>query len=541
MDIGTIPWSDSNGVVFNETDFTNEEVFGQLGKDHPEYRALAHWAQSVQQGSGSMFARDKYKTPDNIFDQFRMASKAAESDDIVSGVCEMSESLAFGTLDFEADDEDQEDIWNQIAENIDLNMRLKEMWRELFTVSQFYAFTWWGSQSFKVRGKSSSGVSRKKVFNLKVPQGITLLDPTKVMPVGNFMFGKEQLVYIADPQEAEAFRNVLSGNINDLTVRAMIIDEYNPSNLERQKLSDQGLPANDIFLLSDRVWRYGETRPPYQKFSPVRMKSVFELLDLKNQLRAMDRAVLIGSTSFIILVKKGSDERPAKAQELAALGAQVKQVARVPIIISDHRLEIEIITPKSDHTLDPQRHNLLDSKIEGRLLGLFLSGQNGSGTKTDDSIKLAKIVARGLESRRDGLVEKVTKEIIKRTFEMNDSLTAESELKFHPKRIALALDPAIIGYIQQLRDRGDISRETTLDEVGYDQDNEARKRKRESEEYDEIFVPTTVPYSGVVNTDQPVDQKDSKPVDPKAEGRNKGGTNPDSFTSNKAPVPKGKK
>ena len=56
--------------------------------------------------------------------------------------------------------------------------------------------------------------------------------------------------------------------------------------------------------------------------------------------------------------------------------------------------------------------------------------------------------------------------------------------------------------ILKLRDRGDISRETTLEELDYDQDREVLRRARERAEYDDVFSsatpfasPTQQPYA----------------------------------------------
>jgi len=84
-------------------------------------------------------------------------------------------------------------------------------------------------------------------------------------------------------------------------------------------------------------------------------------------------------------------------------------------------------------------------------------------------------------------------------------------------------------YIQDLRDRGDVSRESVLDEMEFDQDAEALKRKREKEKYDKIFTPTTVPYDG---QNQAGSQNNSGSTDPKGQGRRLGGANPDSFRAN---------
>jgi hypothetical protein len=178
-----------------------------------------------------------------------------------------------------------------------------------------------------------------------------------------------------------------------------------------------------------------------------------------------------------------------------------------------------------DNTLKPERYNTLDARITARLYQIFMSGNYAAGTAGDDSIKLARVVARGMESRRLMIADSLCRNIWEKVMDRNKELTAEPELVFHPRRIALDFDPNYATYILDLRDRGDLSRDFVLTEIDVDQENEARKREREAKEFDKLFVPTNVPFSG--DPAGPGKQKmptDGKPMnDPKAAGRNGGG------------------
>jgi hypothetical protein len=546
-------------TILNETTVPTDAIMGAMVDQHPELASLVRWSNQVSSRSGSLFERDKYLTPRNPFEQMKVAYEASQQDDVVAGVLETAEALAFGRLDFDAETEDEEDVWEQIAEDLELEDRLREMWRELFTVSQFYAATFWGTKTYKLRGRSLNGVKRKKTYaSLRVPIAISLLDPLKIVPVGNFMFGRETLAYIATRTESEHFEDVLAGrNTTDMTIRQLVTKKYTPDAREKKHLSELDIKGDHLYELNPKVvWRHTETRPSYERFANVRMKSVFELLDLKRQLREMDRAHLIGGTNFIVLVKKGTDDYPARPAEIQSLAAQVKASARVPVIVGDHRLEVEIITPKVDNTLRPDRYNGLDARLEARLFGMFMTGNFAAGAKGDDSIKLAKVVARGLESRRYRLLQTVSKNIIKPTIEKNlDRFGGDPvNVCFHPNRIALDLDPAIAMLIQDLRDRGDISRETILDEIGLDQDMEARRRQREKDHYDDIFKPVQVPFDSpdkLNNGDSKDDPdteapaKDITPSEKRRAGRqqggikNGGGANPQAGKPSPKPRPGG--
>lgn len=539
------------GSIVNEANISPDEARRAVhlaAEQDPAIASLVRWGTQASGRNGGIFQRDRYVTPDCIFDQFKVALDAAESDDVVSGVLESTEALAFNKMSIESINEDEEDIWNQIMDDMDLESRIREMWRELFTVSQFYAVIWWGKKDYKLRGKSEKGVQRKKGFNkLIVPKAISLLDPLKVVPVGNFLFGQEQLAYIANRNEAESFDEVLAGgNTTDLAVRAMITGRYHPDEAEKKYLKEiTDANVDHLFLLNPKnVFRHTLTRPAYQRFATVRMKSVFELLDMKQQLRQMDRAHLVGGTNFIILVKKGSDSLPAKPAEVSALAGQVRAASRVPVIVGDHRIEVEIVTPKMDNTLKPERYNAIDARISARLYQIFMTGNYAAGAKGDDSIKLARVVARGLESRRHMLRTAIENEILKETFERNEDLTEIPQLVFHPKRISLEFDAHVLTYLQDLRDRGDLSRETLLSEIDINQSDEARKREKEDKRFDKVFKPVSVPFSGANPVGQPgkEDEEEQKPAtgpgNTKGAGRrgggnnNGGGTNRNSHKSN---------
>jgi len=520
-------------VLINESDVDDNDIL-QAMQASPALAAMTTWTRNVQRGSrsGGIFERDRYVTPGVLFDQFRVALDAVESDDVCSGALETTESLMFTSLEVVCDDEDEENVWNQIIYDIELEIRFREMWRELFTVSQYYAAMLWTKKDYKVQGETDAGNQKKKQYpGLNVPSALTLLDPLKVLPVGNFLFGQERLAYLASPDESLSFQNVLAGDVtSDLIVASLLERKMDKDEYNAQQLSEEtGAVFHDLYLMNkDTVFRHTATRPSYAKFASVRMKSVFELLDLKQQLRQMDRVHLTAATNFILLIKKGEKDSPAQQPELAALNEQVRTLARVPIIVGDHRLNIEIITPKVDATLQPERYNNLDSRITSRLFQMFSTGSYSSGTKGDDSIKLARILARGMESRRTGMIASIMKNIILPTMARNPQLKSPPELNVTPKRIALDFDPQVLNYILEARTRGDISRETALGEMEIDQLDEVRNRKREKK-YDKIFEPPALP-TAPIPPGGAVPAKPRTSATPKAGGR-KGGTNPNSFTS----------
>lgn len=262
---------------------------------------MVRWSNSVRGVSnnrkGGLVDRDRYVEPGNIYEQMKTAQWAAEHDDVVSGVVESTEALAFNRVSVDCEDEDETDVWNQIAEDIDLGARLRELWQEDFSLSNGYCAVWWGVKDYKVRGKSKeTGITRKKRYDgLIVPLGLSVLDPLKIVPVGNLMFGRDMLAYSADRGEYDIIKAVLEGRAEDPMISKLMLRPYVPSDVEKTLLAEDGVETGRLFLMNpENVWRHTSTRAHYKRFAPVRMKSIFELLDLKRQLRAMDRAHLLG-------------------------------------------------------------------------------------------------------------------------------------------------------------------------------------------------------------------------------------------------------
>lgn len=533
-------------MLLNETDIPDREIREALRNQYPEVAKLNNWIAESQGRSrpGGLVNQNKYVSPTNIFDEFRTAAAAARDDDIVSNAVETTEQLAFKRIAMEVQNTDEASIWNQIIDDLELPQRLREMWRELFILSQCYVAVVWTRKDYKVKGKSESGVKKKKLYkSIAVPQGITILDPCKVVPVGNFMFNQEQLVYIADKSEAPALEETLAGNnSSDLIVSQLITGRYECSFDEERRIGDITGIRSDLkrrmFILNpDNVWRITASRPQYQMFADVRLRSVFELLDMKHNLREMDRADILGNLNAILLVKKGDEKRPATQAEIQAAGAQVQASARIPIIVSDHRIEIEIITRKTDNTLRPERYNNLDSRITSRLFQILSTGNYSSGTATDSSPGLFKIIASTMEARRDNIRDHVMDHVFDKIWEKNETLIDEPKMQFYPRRIALDFDPHYAQYIYDLFILDQLSHETVLAEVDISLEDEAEKKRKEMEEYGDVFNPPVAP--GAATTDN------NSTGDPKTDGRigggnaNGGGSNQTSFnpTDKKAGKP----
>lgn len=544
----------TNGaIVVNATDVDPVDIAQAVvnGPDPVDRRLMAtmsSWVQGTQpRRIGGMFDRDRFLSPDSIPGQIRVARRAMR-DDVIGGAADITEALALSSLSIDCEDRDQADVWNQWAADANLDARLREMWRSLFCDSQVVLASWWTRKSYTPRGTGDAGRPKRANFDLLVPTELSLIDSLKVAPVGTLLFGREYLAYIAGREEGEAFDRILAGAtpgsppglggygggygfgrndpgvtgipvVDDIVTR-LILGRYVPDRAEAMTLEEEGIDPTNLFLLDPRyVQRHTLTRPSYQRFADVRLASCFELLDLKSNLRQMDRAHLLGSTNFIVLIKKGTDQHPALQPEIAALRANAATLATTPVVVGDHRLSIDIVTPTMDSTLDRKRHDVLDVRLTARAFGTFVA----TGSDQDDPIKLGKVIAWSLESRRRMVRRFVELNIFEAIRRNNEKLTDRAKLEFHPASIGLSFDQAWASFLLDLRTANEISRDTILSQFGMDQDDEARRREVEAEEFDDIFK-TQVPFSAPLAA-PPGQDPDGTPSkqDPKSGGRQGGG------------------
>lgn len=544
-----MPIDDNVNVTWvNGTDITDDEILDAIesgaGGDNVgalELATLGRWVKNNQRRQGGVFQRDVYVTPHRIFDQFETAQFAVENDDIVGNAADITESLMLNKVIIDSPDEQEADVWNQILKNMRTVQGYKQIVRDLFTTSNCYVGIWWGRKDYKVGKKTEKGNKSKKEFkNMQVPLRITTFDAKKIVPVGSFMFGQERLVYIAEQYEYEQILKGLYGEGDDADpiAQAMYEGPYKFDDYAQEarikEITGCGSLDHCLLLRKDRVFRITDTRADYDMFASVRMKGIFELLDLKRQLREMDRTMLLGATQYILLVRKGSEKLPAEPQELERLQSQVSRVASVPIIVGDHRLQIDIITPPTDNTLDPTKYDLLDSRIAAKVYQIMhIQFSGGSGNK-DDTVKLLKLVAKGLEARRNNIDMEIFLNIIEPTYEKNDKFTEIPTLTHWPRKVALDFDPNMANFIQDCADRGWISRESVLAEIGLIEEDEAMKREAEKK-WDDLFLPPQIPFTDNKGptTSNPGGSADtnSTPGNNRTAGKSKGGQNRRSGTS----------
>ena len=470
---------------------------------------LQGWVKNAQQAASSkgMFDRNAYIPPNNPYDEMRAARRAVSEDDIVGGVADVTESFAFQIVKWEGKDADMADVFNQWAKEVNLDGVVRKMWREQFGQSQFVVAMEWGERTYRVRGKTEAGNERKTKYTLTVPTKIRLIDGVRVVPVGHSPLGDDWLAWCATQEDVNIWLASQSRQRIDPLMMQFFLGTYTPSEEEKDDLVALGVDTNNLLLLNpDMVWRHTLTKPDYERFADVRMKSIFKLLDMKQQLLNADRATLIGAANYILLIRKGSDEMPAKKEELRNLKENYNFIAKIPVIISDHRLEVDIIAPSTDFTLQQERYDVIDTRLLMRLLGTLSPGARGQRNETN--VTISRAVARTIENRRHMLRRSIEAHVAGAIFDHpnNAPRIGENErpsLVFVPRNVALDIDPETIKSMMALRSRWEISRETILEFFGLDQAVEHQRRLLEDDMYDDDFGTVTPFDSPENNPDNP--------------------------------------
>lgn len=492
----------------NRTGLPDEQLHGSVRE---VAKKLTDWVQlATNPTKGSMFSRDAYTVGDNPYERIRIAREATRNDDIVGGLADVTEGLIFQGVQWEASSSDDGDVFNQLAALHNLDGLIRQAYRTLYTDSQVVFASWWMPHEFKIRGRNSmsvtnedgtvsvqAGRARKKKITATVPTHLTILDSLKVVPIGNRMWGYDRLAWHVTPDELDLYTDMVTspGLVRDPTMSQLFLAPYKPGLREANEIASWGVDPNRLIELNPRyVWRHTLTKPSYEPFADVRLASVFRLLDLKQQLMEADRVSLIGAANYILLVKKGTDALPGDQEEINNLKENFDVLAKLPVIVADHRLNIEIITPKQDYTLQSSKYDVLDQRILARILGSLGSG---SARKEASTTEYSRAISRLLESRRHMLKRTLESRLAKSVVELDvnaDKFNTEPNLAYTPRTVQTDSDNAVVQAVLALRTQKELSRKSLLEFFGFDQEIEAQRRQIEEDIYDPIFK-TQIPFS----------------------------------------------
>lgn len=523
----TMPEGEQRGVVVNETDLPDyivQEAVETYIEEHASMLGVnmgASHLSAYPSNTGSILARGKYKAPSSVFEEICLARDMAERDDDVAASIGAMLAIAFseGFQNIHPD-EVTISLFDEVAKNADLEIVLKELYRELLIAGSFTTVTLFTRETFQFQPASADRLRTRQV----VAPLVGVLPAEQIRVLDNDMFRNSRLAYkpvtarqeqwlkeLFDPGTTPARKAEMRRE--DPVLAAMLVEEIPASGFDDMWIPYMGSdPAtgSTLYRLNPRMvgrtsfpkgaWKY--PRPPLTRD--------FTLLEAKRLLNLMDWALLQGGANFLVVAKKGSDQRPALPAEIENLHGVIRRASRSGVIIGDHRLDIEIITPKLDELLNTGKRKLLARKIVGALLRIP-DYQESDSAGSQGVLADVEVMSRVIAGDRHDIKRHVEKHIYDEAAKRNTASFNQGAAKLWFPKIILQGSQYFTDLILKLRDRGDIPRKYAVEAGGFDYQAAVQQRKREKSNGDDrVMTPAQVPFSSP-NAGPPQDNGPGRP------------------------------
>lgn len=528
-------WPRGTGTIVNETELPDEFILGAASDYFVENASLASQETNFQmynQRQGSLLARSDYRTPTNVLEEIKLARNLFDHDDDVAAVAREVLALAFGEgMEHTHPDEKSLAIFNEVAKIANLDHALKEMYREYLIAGQFTTAMLFTRREVEFTPR---GVEKSAQTSINVPV-LGVFHSEHIRVIGNDMFGTGILAY--DPPD-DRLRRWLDEYFSDRTTASR------KAEMGREDRATANLfvgvqEVDEVASMEERPWMYTTSGRLYllnprlcfrttmpkgsSKYAKPLLTANFALLEAKRLLNIMDYALLQGGSNFVVVAKKGTDQRPAQPEEIANLGEVVRRASRSGVIVGDHRLTFDIITPKLDELLNAEKRRLLGRKIAMRMLGIAeRAEESASNGEQADTEVLSRVVMSDRRDIQRHVENNIYPEVVKRN---RTALPKGPAGLWFPKIVLQGLQ-FFTDLVLKLRDRGDISRSTAVAAAGFDWQSEVTKRREEiSSGDDDVMQPTAVPHSSPEagpqdnNEGRPKGAKDGSRPDPAAPKR----------------------
>ena len=507
-------------TVVNETGLPDEMVVG-AARDHFVESASLAWGRETSfqtyANQGSLLARSNYQVPSNVIEEIKLARDMADRDDDVASAIGWCLSAAFESgMENHHRDEKTVGIFNAICADMDLDRALVEFYREWLISAQLNSLMLFTRTKleYEVFGRDSS----TEISAATPLAGVLPAENVRVL--GNDIFGTGVLAY--DP-DSEALRTWLNKYFDpsttaaekaamgreDRVTAAMFTGVYQvePFSKDAEDLPTPG--DGKLYILNPRLVHRRTMPKGARKYPPPPLTRNFALLEAKRLLNILDYSLLQGGSNFIVVAKKGTDDRPALPAEIQNLQTVVRQASRTGVIVGDHRLSFEILTPNLSELLNPQKRRLLGRKLAMALLRTPEHGTEDAGTEgmKAEMEMMARVITADRHAIKRHIERHIYAEVVKRN---RGELTNGSPSIFFPK-VILQGTQFFTDYILKLRDRGDIPRRWAVESAGFPFDAAIQQRQRELDAgVDETMAPAAVPFSNPEIG--PQDNNDGRPT-----------------------------
>lgn len=451
---------------------------------HEIASAFQVWRSTTQKSPLSMFSRGAFSQPSTRQEMLHAVATAA-TDGVVSGALDEIEALSIDGIIIESADQGTADLMNSVAADIDLDSVIRRMLREISMYGLFTAANWWATSTRTVTTTTTTGRPRGRTVRSTAPERVSILDITKVIPLSTGPWGTKRFLW----QHGSELEPPDMADGND----RLFLGPYTPLLSEEERLTQAGATNTRALLELNpaNVWHHTLTCPDYLLYPDPPLGTVLPLLELRARLLDSDRASLIGAANYLLVVKLGSDAMPTNRTEVQATREGMRNIAKLPIVVGDHRLTVDIVAPPTDAVLNPDKHSVIDMAIWCTMMGL----PPRAAVEAMDPEILGNLMTSRLESRRKMVARGIEKHLLAEIVKRSPTARLETaKFSFRPRDIELYGLQTRLAAVLAARARRDLSRESYLGVLQFDQEIEAERMRREEELYDDVFK-TMEPFS----------------------------------------------
>lgn len=516
IDVDPTDTGETHVLIDNRTDLPDGMVQNAVQEHFVENASLA-WGhtstfQTYANEGGSLLARTKFTVPKDVWSEISLCRDIAERDDDVRSALRSMIAVAYeGGMQNFHEDERTVRLFNEMAREANFDHLFEEIYREYMISQQVTTITAFTRERLDW---TPNGTSEPQEERVVVPH-TTVLPAESIRVLEPGLFGEGGLGYIP---ERKVLREWLEEFFADGTTparkAAMAREDPVAATLFIERVRSE---ERDDTALGSWTYAYRLNPRMADRFTAPKgsnpyprplLTANFALIEAKRLLNLMDYALLQGGANYIVIAKKGNDQFRATQPELENLQRVVARASKTGVIVGDHRLNIEVVTPELKELLNAEKRQLLGRKLANLMLGVP-EPPDGAGA---ESMKAwMELVTRVISADRHKVKRHVERAVYAETAKRNRRVFPKGAAKvWHPK-IILQGAQFFTDMVLKLGDRGNISRKTLTEVAGFSWEAEVSQRKAELEAgIDEVMIPGQIPFDSP-NGGPPSDNPDGRP------------------------------
>jgi len=379
------------------------------------------------------------------------------------------------------EDEEVEQFYKDIYEEIDIDQFVRNAVYEHEVVGEWYPYYTWED------GK---------------PTNISLLDPDLVEV--DKVFDKD-ILYMKPPSGLQRALN----NFSDLSAKQKRdIKKRVPNGVLKKWKNGETVPLSE-----ENARRYYNLKSDYDKYAHSPIEPIFNDLEIYKTLQEADYATAKKLKQLILHVRVGgkdyNDGQPVDKDLIDQTINMFNNPSKNMEVFTQYFVDAEYIIPDMDVFTEDKYANAISNIVNWSGVNVMVE-QGGSYSQ-------GYIKVKGLKQA----VNNARKAVKKALNDLNKLIAEKNNLKYYGKlktpdikfsNNALKDDKEVRQSVQFLYKHGILSADDTLDAFGYSMDRQMRK-KEDEEEYEDLIRIPFEPSQGLVGEEEVPNNQNNNPQD----------------------------